>query len=31
VNIPGYIVKTEEENLIMIHIEVPGTAAVQPA
>ena len=31
VNIPGYVVNTEEENLIMIHIEVPGAAAAQPA
>ena len=31
VNIPGYIVKAEEEHQIMIHIEVPGAAAVQPA
>ena len=26
VNIPGYIVKAEEEHQIMIHIEVPGAA-----
>ena len=31
VNIPGYIVKAEEEHQILIHIEVPGAAAVQPA
>jgi small subunit ribosomal protein S4 len=31
VNIPGYVVKTEEENLIMIHIEVPGAATVPAA
>jgi small subunit ribosomal protein S4 len=31
VNIPGYIVKAEEEHQIMIHIEVPGaTTAAQP-
>jgi small subunit ribosomal protein S4 len=31
VNIPGYIVKAEEEHRIMIHIEVPGSASVQTA
>jgi small subunit ribosomal protein S4 len=31
VNIPGYIVKAEEEHQILIHIEVPGAAAVQQA
>jgi small subunit ribosomal protein S4 len=33
VNIPGYIVKAEEEQQILIHIEIPGTtaAAAQPA
>jgi small subunit ribosomal protein S4 len=31
VNIPGYIVKAEEEHIIMIHIEVPGSASVQTA
>lgn len=32
VNIPGYIVKAEEEHQIMVHIEVPGAAAAaQPA
>ncbi|HJU35372.1 MAG TPA: 30S ribosomal protein S4 [Nitrososphaera sp.] len=31
VNIPGYIVKAEEEHQILIHMEIPGAAAVQPA
>jgi small subunit ribosomal protein S4 len=31
VNIPGYIVKAEEEYRIMIHIEIPGSASVQTA
>jgi small subunit ribosomal protein S4 len=31
VNIPGYIVKAEEEHQIMIHIEVPGATAMQQA
>jgi small subunit ribosomal protein S4 len=30
VNVPGYIVKAEEEHQIMIHIEVPGVTAAQP-
>ena len=31
VNIPGYLVKTEEEPLILLHVEVPTAAAPQPA
>ncbi len=33
VNIPGYLVRTEEEPLIMIHVEIPSgaAAAAQPA
>lgn len=31
VNIPGYVVRTEEEPRILLHIEVPSTAAPQPA
>ncbi len=31
VNIPGYLVKAEEEPQIMIHIEIPGAAAGQSA
>jgi small subunit ribosomal protein S4 len=31
VNIPGYLVRTEEEPLIMIHVEIPGAAAAAPA
>jgi len=27
VNIPGYLVRTEEEPLIMIHVEIPSGAA----
>src|ERR671937_1582355 len=31
VNIPGYLVRTEEEPQILLHIEVPSAAAAQPA
>lgn len=31
VNIPGYLVRTEEEPQIMIHVEIPSAAAPQPA
>jgi small subunit ribosomal protein S4 len=32
VNIPGYLVRTEEEPQILLHIETPGSAtAAQPA
>jgi len=31
VNIPGYVVKAEEENQILIHIEIPNPNAPQPA
>jgi small subunit ribosomal protein S4 len=31
VNIPGYLVRTEEEPQIMLHIEVSSAAAAQPA
>jgi small subunit ribosomal protein S4 len=31
VNIPGYLVKAEEEHQILIHIEIPGATAAQPA
>ncbi len=31
VNIPGYIVKAEEENQILIHIEIASATAPQPA
>jgi small subunit ribosomal protein S4 len=31
VNIPGYLVRKEEEAQIMIHVEIPAAAAPQPA
>jgi small subunit ribosomal protein S4 len=31
VNIPGYLVRTEEEPQILLHIEVPSTTGAQPA
>jgi small subunit ribosomal protein S4 len=31
VNIPGYLVRTEEEPQILLHIEVPNAAGAQPA
>jgi small subunit ribosomal protein S4 len=31
VNIPGYLVRTEEETQILLHIEIPSAAAAQPA
>src|ERR671933_2668149 len=31
VNIPGYLVKTEEEPQILLHIETPSSAPAQPA
>jgi small subunit ribosomal protein S4 len=31
VNIPGYLVRTEEESQILLHIEIPSAAAAQPA
>ncbi len=31
VNIPSYIVKTEEENQILIHVEVSTASVAQPA
>ncbi|HXG07815.1 MAG TPA: 30S ribosomal protein S4 [Nitrososphaera sp.] len=31
VNIPGYLVRKDEEPQIMIHVEIPRTAAPQPA
>src|SRR5919201_4268204 len=31
VNIPSYLVRTEEEPQILLHIEVPSAAAAQPA
>lgn len=31
VNIPGYLVRTEEESQILLHIAIPSPAAAQPA
>ncbi|HEU0046971.1 MAG TPA: 30S ribosomal protein S4 [Nitrososphaera sp.] len=31
VNIPGYLVRTEEEPQILLHIEVPSAVGAQPA
>ena len=31
VNIPGYLVRTEEEPQILLHIEVPSAIGAQPA
>jgi small subunit ribosomal protein S4 len=31
VNIPGYLVRTEEEPQILLHIEVPSAPGAQPA
>ena len=31
VNIPGYLVRTEEEPQILLHIEIPSAGAAQPA
>lgn len=31
VNIPGYLVRTEEEPQILLHIEIPSAVAPQPA
>src|ERR687883_1789982 len=31
VNIPGYLVRTEEEPQILLHIETPSSAPAQPA
>jgi small subunit ribosomal protein S4 len=30
VNIPGYLVRIEEEPQILLHIEIPGSATAQP-
>jgi small subunit ribosomal protein S4 len=31
VNLPGYLVRTDEESQILAHIELPAPAAAQPA
>ena len=31
VNLPGYLVRTDEESQILVHIELPAPAAAQPA
>jgi small subunit ribosomal protein S4 len=31
VNLPGYLVRTDEESQILVHIELPSAAAAQPA
>ncbi len=31
VNIPGYLVRTEEEPQILLHIEIPSAGGAQPA